>query len=68
VLGWSNMWGNFGAALSPTIFGAIVGSFLEVGTGWTAAFAFCAVLNVVAGIAAIGVSASKPLEVAPLPA
>ena len=68
VLGWSNMWGNFGAALSPTIFGAIVGSFLEAGTGWTAAFAFCAVLNVVAGIAAIGVSASKPLQLAPLPA
>ncbi len=61
VLGWSNMWGNFGAALSPVILGGIVGCFMQVETGWTAAFAFCAVLNVVAALAAFGVSASKPL-------
>ena len=61
VLGWSNMWGNFGAALSPVILGGIVGYFAEAGTGWTMAFVGCAILNVVAGVAAIGVSASKPL-------
>jgi len=61
VLGWMNMWGNFGAALSPVILGGIVGRFLDVGSGWTIAFACCAVLNVFAAIAAIGINANKPL-------
>lgn len=61
VLGWSNMWGNFGAALSPVILGGIVGSFSESKIGWTAAFVGCAMINVVAAIAAIGVNAKKPM-------
>ncbi len=61
VLGWTNMWGNFGAALSPVILGGIVGCFVESRTGWTAAFISCALLNVVAAFAAIGVNAKKPL-------
>lgn len=62
VLGWSNMWGNFGAALSPVILGGIVGLFAESASGWTAAFACCAALNVLAALAAIGVSAKEPLS------
>jgi len=61
VLGWANMWGNFGAALSPVILGGIVGSFVELKTGWTAAFLFCALLNLVAAFAAIGINAKKPM-------
>ena len=61
VLGWSNMWGNFGAALSPVILGGIVGCFGESTTGWTAAFAGCAILNMLAALAAIGISAKEPL-------
>jgi MFS family permease len=30
VVGWSNMWGNFGAALSPVILGGVVSSFWVV--------------------------------------
>ncbi len=63
VLGWSNMWGNFGAALSPVILGGIVGLFVESASGWTAAFACCAMLNILAALAAIGVSAQSPLQV-----
>ena len=61
VLGWSNMWGNFGAALSPVILGGIVGSFTEVSAGWTAAFLCCALLNLFAAFAAIGVNAKRPM-------
>jgi len=61
VLGWSNMWGNFGAALSPIILGRIVGYFAESNAGWTAAFVGCAILNVIAAIAAMGVNAKKPM-------
>lgn len=61
VLGWSNMWGNFGAALSPVILGRIVGSFEGASVGWTAAFGCCALLNVLAAFAAIGISAKEPL-------
>lgn len=62
VLGWANMWGNFGAALSPVILGHIVGTFSNVQIGWTMAFTCCAILNVVAAFAAIGINAKKPLE------
>ncbi len=61
VLGWSNMWGNFGAALSPVILGGIVGCFVESTTGWTVAFIGCAMLNLLAAVAAVGVSAKEPL-------
>ena len=61
VLGWSNMWGNFGAALSPVVLGGIVGAFAESKVGWTAAFVGCAVINVVAAVAAIGVNAKEPM-------
>jgi MFS family permease len=62
VVGWSNMWGNFGAALSPVFLGWIVAQFTSVATGWHFAFATCAALNVLAAIAAIGINASRPLR------
>ena len=52
------MWGNLGAALSPKLFGLIVGA---AALGWQYAFATCAAINLVAAVAAIGVNASKPL-------
>lgn len=62
VVGWGNMWGNFGAALSPVWLGMIVGAFAMPATGWRAAFIACAALQVVAAVAALGVNASKPLR------
>jgi ACS family glucarate transporter-like MFS transporter len=67
VVGWSNMWGNFGAAISPRTFGLFIGTAAATSSasGWHAAFTFCAILNIVAGLAALGINASKPLQVAP---
>jgi hypothetical protein len=52
------MWGNFGAALSPTFFGMFVSGKV---TDWNMAFVTCAVVNGVAAVAALGMNASKPL-------
>ena len=62
VVGWGNMWGNFGAALSPVVLGLIVRSFTNPASGWNAAFVALAVLQLVAAFAALGVNASKPLR------
>lgn len=58
AVGWANMWGNFGAALSPTFFGMFVSGKV---TDWNTAFVTCAVVNAVAAVAALGMNASKPL-------
>lgn len=58
AVGWANMWGNFGAALSPTFFGMFVSGKV---TDWNMAFVTCAVVNGVAAVAALGMNASKPL-------
>ena len=61
AVGWGNMWGNLGAALSPKLFGLIVGTAGTAVLGWQYAFATCAAINLIAAVAAIGVNASKPL-------
>ncbi len=62
VVGWGNMWGNFGAALSPVLLGIIVRTFTDPTDGWQAAFLALALLQVLAAIAALGVNASRPLR------
>jgi ACS family glucarate transporter-like MFS transporter len=54
VLGWGNMWGNFGAALSPTILAWVYGSI-----GSNAMFLTCAGAFLLAGIGALFINASK---------
>ena len=56
VLGWGNMWGNFGAAVLPLAMGIIVGE-----SKWELRFLACAVAFAIAGIAALGVDATKPI-------
>jgi len=56
VLGWMNMWGNFGAALSPYLFG-----FLVNRGQWNLMFVFCALAFLVSAVAALGVDASRPI-------
>lgn len=66
AVGWANMWGNFGAALSPQFFGLFVGATAGAATGaiaWNHAFTACAVVNLIAAFAALGINASKPLRV-----
>jgi MFS family permease len=62
AVGWANMWGNFGVALSPPFFGWIAGAS-ATGESWNQAFVACAIVNLIAAVAALGVNASKPLVV-----
>lgn len=57
ALGFGNMLGNFGAALSPVLLGAV-----RRAGGWEAAFALCAACYVVAALGALLLDASKPVE------
>ena len=56
VLGWSNMWGNFGAAVSPLVLNAIVGA-----GHWQACFWTCAAAFLISGLAALGIDSTRPL-------
>ncbi len=56
LLGWANMFGNFGAALSPLLLGYLVEQF-----GWTPALAAYASVYVVSGVCWLGIDARVPL-------
>ncbi|WP_435009914.1 MFS transporter [Tundrisphaera lichenicola] len=57
ALGWGNMWGNFGAALSPVVLAAVRESF-----GWSSVFVACAASFAVSGVAGLLIDARKPLS------
>ena len=59
ILGWGNMWGNLGAAVSPLIVGWMVAQH----NNWDAAFMTCAAAYLISGLSALGVDATKPIEV-----
>ena len=75
VLGWGNMWGNLGAAVTPPLLIWIVSRSAEwelptmlawmVGEGinrnWNLAFLTCAAAFLIGGIAALGMNASVPV-------
>src|SRR5262249_15544872 len=56
VLGWGNMWGNFGAAISPLLLNAVLQQ-----DNWGLVFVTCAAAFLVSGVCALGVNASVPL-------
>ena len=66
ILGWGNMWGNFGAAVSP-----IALEWLFRGSGWDAAFLACASAFLLSGLSSLGVDARVPVvpreDTAPAP-
>jgi nitrate/nitrite transporter NarK len=57
ILGWGNMWGNLGAALSPVVLNWIIGQQQN----WDAAFVACAAAFLLSGVAAMGVDATVPV-------
>jgi len=57
ILGWGNMWGNFGMAASPLVLQGLVGSEGR----WDYAFLACAFAFFVSGVAALGVDARIPI-------
>ncbi len=56
VLGWGNMWGNFGAAVSPLVLTAFYGPLR-----WQLCFLACATAFAISGFAALGVDARIPI-------
>jgi ACS family glucarate transporter-like MFS transporter len=56
VLGWGNMWGNLGAAVSPLVLGQVLKSW-----GWDMCFLCCAGAFLLSGLAALGVDATIPV-------
>lgn len=62
VLGWGNMWGNFGAALAPPIYNHFLGEQPSI-DNWNTMFLVCAGAFVFSGICALGVDCTRPLVV-----
>lgn len=56
VLGWGNMWGNIGAAVSPLVL-----EQLRVRISWDAVFLACAFSFLVSGVVSLGVDARVPI-------
>jgi ACS family glucarate transporter-like MFS transporter len=56
VLGWANMWGNLGAAVSPIVLERVIAWY-----GWNAMFLTCAGAFLIGGLAGFGIDASKPI-------
>ena len=66
VVGWANMWGNFGAAAVPLVFQSLMSRYPgDPAAGGQVAFLLCAALQAVAAVAALGVSAANPIVAAP---
>jgi ACS family glucarate transporter-like MFS transporter len=58
VLGWTNMWGNVGAALSPLVLAWLIGPARR----WDLAFFACAAAFLAAGVVSLGIDARVPVE------
>lgn len=56
ALGWGNMWGNLGAALSPVVL-----QLIRAKAGWDTAFLVCAGCFVLAAVAALNLNARVPV-------
>jgi MFS transporter, ACS family, glucarate transporter len=57
VMGWANMWGNFGAAIFP-----LVAKQLKLSNpdhAWPILFGICAASQIVAAVAALGIDARR---------
>jgi sugar phosphate permease len=71
VLGWGNMWGNLGAALSPILLNQVVEYLLVQGHtlkfAWDAVFITCGVVFIIVGVASLGVDATQRVASGDLP-
>ena len=61
IFGWTNMWGNFGAALQPLINGWVLATF-DTHHDWHPSFVACALAFSLAGAFALGIDADKAVE------
>ncbi len=60
LFGWSNMWGNFGAAIQPVLFTAVLKTW-DVHHNYRPGIWLCAAAFVVAGLFALFVNAEEPV-------
>ncbi|MCS7045696.1 MAG: MFS transporter [Gemmataceae bacterium] len=71
VLGWGNMWGNLGAAVSPVILNELVTHFsqgsADARQAWDAVFFVYGAVFVVIGLMSLGVDATKRVAAEPPP-
>jgi sugar phosphate permease len=56
LLGWANMFGSLGAAVSPVLLGHVAARL-----GWTWALGICAAMFFLSGLCWFGIDASRPL-------
>jgi MFS family permease len=61
VLGWTNMWGNFGAAVGPVLLGWVASPWIAGPEHqWDATFIICAASFGISGVTALAVDARRP--------
>lgn len=60
ILGWGNMWGNFGATVAPFLYTFVLGDFPKA-ADWNTMFVVCAVMFVVSGLAALWINGTVPI-------
>jgi MFS family permease len=60
LFGWSNMWGNFGAAIMPMLFTLVLKSY-DTNHDFHEGVWMCATAFVLAGVFALFVNAEKPV-------
>ncbi len=60
IMGWSNMHGNFGAAVAPILYNTILGETPTLAQ-WNTLFAFCTGVFVLSGFAALVIDSTKPI-------
>ncbi|MFM2179705.1 MAG: hypothetical protein RL015_3803 [Verrucomicrobiota bacterium] len=58
LFGWSNMWGNFGAAIQPILFAYVLRAF-DLNHDYREGILLCAGVFALAGIVALGINAQK---------
>jgi nitrate/nitrite transporter NarK len=58
ALGWTNMWGNLGAAVTPPLLIWIVGA----NQNWPGAFLACAAAFLLAGLLGLAIDATRPIR------
>ena len=63
LFGWANMWGNFGAAIQPVLFSAVLKQW-DTAHNYHAGMWLCVAAFVAAGIFALFVNAEKPIVAA----
>ena len=60
IMGWSNMFGNFGAACAPLIYNLVLGENPTL-LQWNWLFGVCAGMFVLSGCSALVLDATKPI-------